>query len=69
IYRKTGNLRAVQLLPGHAKVDSKVRYSASSWRTRSASPTFGVGSYTSQWWVFQNDHGAIAACCVYGQPN
>jgi len=26
IYRKTGNLRAVQLLLGHAKVDSKVRY-------------------------------------------
>ncbi len=69
IYRKTGNLRAVQLLPGHAKVDSKVRYSASSWRTRSAIPTFGVGSYTSQWWVFQNDHGAIAAGCVHGQPN
>ena len=26
IYRKTGNLRAVQLLPGHTKVDSTVRY-------------------------------------------
>lgn len=26
IYRKTGNLRAVQLLLGHTKVDSKVRY-------------------------------------------
>ncbi len=26
IYRKTGNLRAVQLLLGHAKVDSTVRY-------------------------------------------
>lgn len=26
IYRKTGNLRALQLLLGHAKVDSTVRY-------------------------------------------
>jgi integrase len=25
-YRQTGNLRAVQLLLGHAKVDSTVRY-------------------------------------------
>ncbi|KHA54198.1 Phage integrase family protein [Sulfitobacter geojensis] len=26
IYRKTGNLRPVQLLLGHTKVDSTVRY-------------------------------------------
>lgn len=26
IYRKTGNLRAVQLLLGHKKMDSAVRY-------------------------------------------
>ena len=26
IYRKTGNLRAVQLLPGHTKLESTVRY-------------------------------------------
>jgi len=26
IYRKTGNLRAVQLLPGHTKMDRTVRY-------------------------------------------
>ena len=26
IYKKTGNLRAVRLLVGHAKMDSTVRY-------------------------------------------
>jgi hypothetical protein len=26
IYRKIGNLRAVQLLPGHTKLESTVRY-------------------------------------------
>jgi site-specific recombinase XerC len=26
IYRMTGNLRAVQLLPGHTKLESTVRY-------------------------------------------
>ena len=26
IYRRTGNLRAVQLLLGHTKIESKVRY-------------------------------------------
>jgi len=26
IYRKTGNLRAVQLILGHTKIDSTVRY-------------------------------------------
>ena len=26
IYRRTGNLRAVQLLPGHSKIESTVRY-------------------------------------------
>jgi len=26
LYRNTGNLRAVQLLPGHAKIESTIRY-------------------------------------------
>jgi integrase len=31
IYRRTGNLRAVQLLLGHTKIESTVRISASMW--------------------------------------
>ena len=31
-YRKTGNLRAVQLLLGHTKVDSPVRYLGLNWK-------------------------------------
>lgn len=30
-------------------------------------PTIPNGSYTSQWWVFHNDHGAFAARGVHGQ--
>ncbi|MEX5729573.1 CubicO group peptidase (beta-lactamase class C family) [Rhodovulum iodosum] len=30
-------------------------------------PTLPGGSYTSQWWVFHNDHGAFAARGVHGQ--
>jgi CubicO group peptidase (beta-lactamase class C family) len=30
-------------------------------------PTIANGSYTSQWWVFHNDHGAFAARGVHGQ--
>jgi CubicO group peptidase (beta-lactamase class C family) len=30
-------------------------------------PTMPGGSYTSQWWVFHNDHGAFAARGVHGQ--
>lgn len=38
IYRRTGNLRAVQLLLGHIKIESTVQYSASRWTTRSRLP-------------------------------
>jgi CubicO group peptidase (beta-lactamase class C family) len=30
-------------------------------------PTIPGGSYTSQWWVFHNAHGAFAARGVHGQ--
>lgn len=30
-------------------------------------PTIPEGSYTSQWWVFHNEHGAYAARGVHGQ--
>jgi hypothetical protein len=37
IYRKTGNVRAVQLLLGHTKLESTVRTSGSRWTMRSRS--------------------------------
>ncbi|MEC8572862.1 MAG: serine hydrolase [Pseudomonadota bacterium] len=33
----------------------------------SGSPSIANGSYTSQWWVFHNDHGSYAARGVHGQ--
>ncbi len=39
IYRRTGNLRAVQLLLGHTKVESTVRYLGVGLMTRSPSPS------------------------------
>ena len=38
IYKATGNLRAVQILLGHTKIESTVRYRVLMWRTRSNSP-------------------------------
>lgn len=34
VYRRTGNLRAVQLLLGHTKIESTVRYLGIRWTTR-----------------------------------
>ena len=39
IYRRTGNLRAVQLLLGHTKRRARSDISASRWTTRSPSPS------------------------------
>jgi integrase len=40
IYKATGNLRAVQLLLGHTKLESRIRYlgveSKTPWRSRNA---------------------------------
>ena len=38
IYKQTGNLRAVQILLGHAKIESTVAISALTSRTLSNSP-------------------------------
>jgi len=38
IYRRTGNLRAVQLLLGHTRSKARYAISASRWTTRSRLP-------------------------------
>ncbi|MEM1076471.1 MAG: tyrosine-type recombinase/integrase [Pseudomonadota bacterium] len=49
IYRKTGNLRAVQLLLGHTKVDSTVRYFGE--RSCHSPSQSGCWSLTERWSV------------------
>ena len=59
-----GEINGKRLFP--AKVVEKIQ--AGGDRSKFAGfPTIPNGSYTSQWWVFHNEHGAYAARGVHGQ--
>ena len=59
-----GEINGKRLFP--AEVVEKIR--AGGDRSKfSGFPAIQNGSYTSQWWVFHNEHGAYAARGVHGQ--
>ena len=59
-----GEINGKRLFP--AEVAKKIQ--AGGDRSKFAGfPTIPNGSYTSQWWVFHNEHGAYAARGVHGQ--
>ena len=60
-----GRLNGQRLFP--AKVVEKIRAGGDRSKFGEGFPTFGAGSYISQWWVLHNDHGAYAARGVHGQ--
>lgn len=60
-----GALNGERLFP--AEVVQKIRAGGDRSKFGDGFPTFGPGSYTSQWWVLHNDHGAFAARGVHGQ--
>ncbi len=59
-----GEINDIRLFP--AKVVNKIA-SGGDQSKFSGFPTIENGSYTSQWWVFHNKHGAYAARGVHGQ--
>lgn len=59
-----GEINGEQLFP--AEVVERIRAGGDPAKF-SGYPTIPKGSYTSQWWVFHNDHGAFAARGVHGQ--
>jgi CubicO group peptidase (beta-lactamase class C family) len=60
-----GELNGARLFP--AEVVEKISAGGDRSKFGDGFPTFGAGSYTSQWWVLHNDHGAYAARGVHGQ--
>ena len=60
-----GEIDGERLFP--AEVVQKIRAGGDRDKFGDAFPTLAGGSYTSQWWVFHNDHGAFAARGVHGQ--
>ena len=60
-----GKLNGERLFP--AEVVANISAGGDRSKFGSGFPTVGAGSYTSQWWVFHNDHGAYAARGVHGQ--
>lgn len=59
-----GEINGRRLFP--ATVVEKIRFGGDRSKF-SGFPTIKYGSYTSQWWVFHNTHGAYAARGVHGQ--
>ena len=60
-----GVINGERLFP--AEVVQKIRAGGDRSKFGDGFPTIPNGSYTSQWWVFHNDHGAFAARGVHGQ--
>ncbi|WP_240484598.1 serine hydrolase domain-containing protein [Pseudoponticoccus marisrubri] len=60
-----GELNGTRLFP--AEVARNIAAGGDRSKFGDGFPTFGAGSYTSQWWVTHNDHGAYAARGVHGQ--
>lgn len=60
-----GVINEERLFP--AKVVQNIRAGGDQKKFGDGFPTIPNGSYTSQWWVFHNDHGAFAARGVHGQ--
>ena len=50
-----------------SEVVQKIRAGGDRDKFGDGFPTLAGGSYTSQWWVFHNDHRAFAARGVHGQ--
>jgi CubicO group peptidase (beta-lactamase class C family) len=59
-----GEINGQRLFPAEV-VERSAR--GATRRSSAGFPTIPNGSYTSQWWVFHNDHGAYAARGVHGQ--
>jgi CubicO group peptidase (beta-lactamase class C family) len=59
-----GVINGERLFPAEVKQDIRAGGDASKFI---GFPTIPNGSYTSQWWVFHNKHGAFAARGVHGQ--
>jgi CubicO group peptidase (beta-lactamase class C family) len=60
-----GELNGQRLFP--TEVVAKISAGGDRSKFGDGFPTFGAGSYTSQWWVLHNAHGAYAARGVHGQ--
>jgi CubicO group peptidase (beta-lactamase class C family) len=60
-----GKINGERLFP--AEVVEKISAGGDRSKFGDGFPTFGPGSYTSQWWVLHNAHGAYAARGVHGQ--
>ena len=60
-----GTLNGQKLFP--ASVVEKIRKGGDRSKFGTGFPTLAGGSYTSQWWVLHNRHGAFAARGVHGQ--